>query len=91
MAFSDADKQVILDAVRQRAPQIGVCPICRSPNWTIGTGFTLLTIQDATAGIVLGGPIMPCVSMICTNCGNTVLLNVLVLGLKDWYEKKKET
>ncbi len=91
MAFSQADKETILAAVKLRIPVMGACPICRIPNWAIGDGFTLVMTQDSPKGVVIGGPVMPCVSIICTNCGNTVLLNVLILGLKDWYEKKRDT
>ena len=88
MAFTEEEKQKILAAIAEKAPQIRNCPVCGNPNWALGEGLVSLPIQGQIGGIVLGGPVYPCVPIICSNCGNTALLNALLLGLKDVLEKK---
>jgi len=43
-------------------------------------------------GLVLGGPVLPSVPIVCTNCGNTFFLNAKVLGIneEDFKEEKKK-
>ena len=55
------------------------CPYCGG-NWVISNKvFELREFQNGN--IVIGvGPIQPVVPVTCDNCGNTVLINPLVLG-----------
>jgi hypothetical protein len=91
LAFTEEEKQKILGAIRTKVPQMGKCPICGNPHWTLADGFVSLPIQGQIGGIVLGGPTLPCVPIICTNCGNTALLNAMLLGLKDVLGTKTES
>lgn len=87
MAFTDNEQQKILAAIQAKVPQIKNCPICGSVKWNLSVGVVTLSIQEQPGTIVLGGPGMPCIPLVCLNCGNTVLLNMMVLGLKDMLEK----
>ena len=42
----------------------------------------MLPIQPSGGEIPIGGPSVPCVGIICENCGNSHLINMHVLGLK---------
>lgn len=88
--FTQEQRERIVAAVTERAPQMGACPVCLKMQWTIGEGMVYLTIQQKPGLVNLGGPGYPCAAIICSNCGNTQLLNLRVLGLMDLTEPPKE-
>jgi hypothetical protein len=49
------------------------CPYCGSAEWTVSRPFNLLLESRET--------LSPHFSVVCTNCGNTVLINALLAGL----------
>jgi hypothetical protein len=82
--FTEPQKKEILAKILEKTKgQLGVCPICRNPQWTLNDGIVSLIVQENVHHMVIGGPTLPCVSMTCVNCGNTQLLNLLILGLGD--------
>lgn len=78
--FNQAQKQRIADAVHSKSQILRACPVCGNSNWMIGDGLSVFTIQPDASGVTLGGPMMPCVSLICDRCGNTHFLNVFVFA-----------
>lgn len=57
------------------------CPFCGG-NWVISEKiFELREFQNGD--VVLGGIIQPVVSITCESCGNTVLVNPLVLNVME--------
>jgi hypothetical protein len=53
--------------------------MCQWTTWVVGD--TVFEIREFSQGnFVLGGPVMPVVSVICGNCGYTVLLNAILTG-----------
>ena len=55
------------------------CPMCLVGNFNLqDTIFELR--QFSGGGLVVGGPLIPVVPVICTNCGNTILLNAIFSG-----------
>ena len=56
------------------------CPICQGGPWSV-SDKTFQLLEFNQAGLTLGGPVVPVVPVICTNCGNTVLINALIVGL----------
>ncbi|MDO8716942.1 MAG: hypothetical protein Q7J73_09105 [Dehalococcoidales bacterium] len=88
MAFTENEKQKVLAAIQLKVPQIKNCPLCGNSKWSLSDGVVTLSIQDQPGTVVIGGPGLPCVTLVCLNCGNTVLLNMIVLELKDILEKK---
>ena len=49
------------------------CPYCGNPEWTVSLPFNLLLESRNT--------LPPHFSAVCTNCGNTVLINAIMAGL----------
>lgn len=81
MASEEEEKQRQRDAagrwLREKWPN-PQCPMCFARNWHVAPTAEL---RDFTGGdLVLGGPIIPVVPVVCTNCGNTVLVNALIAG-----------
>lgn len=59
------------------------CPMCGNASWIVSDN--VFEIREFNNGnlIVGGGPILPLVTVSCDNCGNTILINPLVLGVMD--------
>ena len=53
------------------------CPLCKTGTWEIQDSLFELR-QFNNGNMVVGGPIIPVVVVLCKNCGNTVLINALV-------------
>jgi len=86
MPFTPDQKDKILDRIKERAVFMRECAVCGNNKWELADGFTFLTLQDNLGQINLGGRGQPCAAMSCTKCGNTHLLNLLVLGLGNLIE-----
>src|SRR3972149_4626219 len=88
MAFTPKEQQRILSVIRSRVPALHGCAVCGHPNWTLADGIVAFAIQETPGVFTIGGRTLPCVAIICNNCGNTHFLNVLVLGIGDLAEPK---
>lgn len=84
--LSDADKQRIIDKLNEkgvRAP----CPMCGNKNFVLADGYFNHPIQsNPRAGLVIGGPSIPTIAIICSNCGFTSQHALGALGLLDLLE-----
>lgn len=57
------------------------CPMCGKGPWSVQDSvFQLMEFKEGV-GLVLGGPIIPVIPVICSNCGNTVLVNAVIGGV----------
>lgn len=85
MAITPEVEQQIIEAIQRKAPRLAACPVCQTGPWLLSEGFINLIIQDfdSGGGIVLGGPTMPTVALVCSHCGHTLLFNLIALGLRD--------
>lgn len=45
------------------------CPMCGNKDFMVYEGFTKNTIQPNLDQFLIGGPSIPCVSIVCTRCG----------------------
>ena len=60
------------------------CPVCTNNQFSLAGGFTNHFLMDNMGGnLVFGGPFLPTIPIVCTNCGNTFFLNAKVLGLNE--------
>jgi hypothetical protein len=58
--------------------------VCRSSDFQLVDGIVKIAVQPTTQrGVVLGGPTLPSAALVCQTCGNTIFLNLIVLGLLD--------
>lgn len=56
------------------------CPMCGGGPWTVqDTTFQLIMFYEG--GLAVGGPVLPVVPVVCTNCGHTVLVNAIISGV----------
>ena len=83
MALSPEQNAAILAKLQEKVKRPR-CALCGSETWSVNDGgIVMLPLQDSFEGRVLRGPASPSVLIVCTNCGNTHLLNVFILGVAD--------
>lgn len=56
------------------------CPMCGVSDWNVHDSTFQLT-EFNQGSMVIGGPVIPVVPVICKNCGNTILINAIIAGL----------
>ena len=61
----------------------GHCQCCGYNLWEGGRHLISLRIEDPRqlGNLYIGGPMVPVVPITCKNCGNTVLVNALMMGV----------
>jgi len=82
--LSSKKKQAIIARLSQALQSNAVpltCPMCGNKEFTIADGYTIQTLQDRIGTIQLGGPSIPCVTIICKNCGFVSQHAIGALGL----------
>jgi len=55
------------------------CNLCGHEKWTDGGAVTLVTAERAST---VWDSILPCYALVCSNCGNTVLINSIIAGIQ---------
>jgi len=78
--LSIEDKQRIITTV-QNVVQNLECPICHNRHFIIADGYFNSSIQGDINGMILGGPSIPSIGIICNKCGFISHHALGVLGL----------
>lgn len=66
------------------------CPLCSQTQWTVAPGYVLSPIQEQLGGLVIGGPTIPTIPIICDNCGFVASIALGPLGLLPKAQAKTE-
>jgi len=65
------------------------CPLCATNRWNISDKiYELREYNEGT--LVLGGTIVPLIPVTCQNCGNTVFINSIVIGITKLEKGNKD-
>ena len=84
MASKDEVGSRVLAAIQAKTGGQKACVLCGHVQWTVNTAFSPIQVGSSpTEATFASGKAMPTVAMICTHCGNTHLLNLLVLGFSE--------
>ena len=96
MKFTDEVRARVLAALVERLPdqQLRACFLCGTTQWQLIDAFLAFEISTSMIGhrpvsseikptVTSKDFTLPCVTMYCTNCGNTLFLNLVILGLTD--------
>lgn len=82
-----ASRQEILDkitaAINEKTGGQKPCVVCGQTKWIVVDKFVVLTVGNDPVQLRIGGETMPLVPVVCTICGNTNLMNLMVLGFSD--------
>lgn len=84
MKYSEEVGARIIARLNQVAPNLK-CPLCQTDNWVIANGYVFLPVHQHSFAFLRGGGSgeLPCAAITCKVCGNTHLLNLVMLGLGD--------
>lgn len=82
MKLTKEQQQIITSKINEKWAKPIACPTCKANSWNISDN--VFELRDFNYGnMVIGGvPIIPIVPVICHNCGNTILVNPLILGVE---------
>ena len=87
--LSEKVKTELIEAISRKISKLE-CPMCHTNNFTLSSGYSNIPIQFDLNGIVIGGPSMPSIAIICNNCGFISNHALGVLGLLPKNEEEKE-
>jgi hypothetical protein len=90
---SQEDSPRIIEAINKRASN-PTCPLCGSTDFTLTDGVVQLEVTPFHTPRMarpmprfgLSYSTLPSATLVCQTCGNTLFINLLVLGLKDILE-----
>ena len=63
------------------------CPMWGATDWSLPA--TLYRLVEFNEGLIFGGHIIPIVPIMCTNCGNTQLVNAIIAGATKAKDKSE--
>jgi len=73
----------IIEALRKKAGVTPKCPLCGNTTFQVGGSYYAISVSMNPLQTVFGGNVAPLVPIICIKCGNTQLVNLLILGFSD--------
>ena len=80
--ISNEEKQKIVLELNKRINSGEIkCPMCGNKHFIIADGYFNTIMQDSLNGIVLGGPSIPSIPIICNRCGFISSHALGILGL----------
>lgn len=81
MSLSKEAQEEIIAKITAKVGALKPCSFCGGGPWELANAYTQVSLTDDLRSIVIGGQMIPAVVVNCRNCGNTVLLNMILLGL----------
>lgn len=86
--WTPEEQAAIERAIQAAVPELRACSFCgKRAGSTLADGFVFLSTNRRPAGG--GGQSLPSIALICRKCGNTTLLNAIVLGLQHLLSASK--
>lgn len=77
----DEDKKAEITEILTERGAVKPCPRCDNEQFALADGYFNQVIQKDLEGMSLGGPSIPSVAVVCTNCGYISQHALGVLGL----------
>lgn len=78
-------KQKIQENLNKKLQEKGrslLCPVCANNNFVLAEGFVNELLQENMGGgLVIGGPSIPEVVVVCNHCGYVMKFSAGLLGL----------
>ena len=73
------EKNKYVDLMNKKLEK-AVCPMCGHSNFTLADGYFANVLQPSLNSLQFGGQNIPCIAVVCTNCG---LVTQHALGIID--------
>jgi hypothetical protein len=79
--LTDDEKKKIIAKLTEKKI-VASCPMCGNKNFTLADGYFTNTLQmNPQGGLVIGGPSIPTIAIICMQCGFISQHALGILGL----------
>jgi hypothetical protein len=77
--FTPQLKQEIITEIRRRLGDEVSCPLCHRGHWEIPDAFSQVPLLK---NVFTGEPdsLLPSIAIICKRCGNTIYINLPMIG-----------
>jgi hypothetical protein len=80
MILDDGQKEKISRNLIEKWSEPRTCSVCKKQQWTITD--KIFEIHEFHGGsLMVGGSIVPVITVTCANCGNTLFFNAILLGV----------
>jgi hypothetical protein len=89
--FTDEKKKELIEVLDKRLKKRGTqlrCPMCSQPHFSIADAYIRNELQPDLKAVNLGGPSIPTIAIVCSNCGFLSQHAIGVLGLLSVEENK---
>jgi hypothetical protein len=73
----------IIQKLTEKTGSMHPCPICGQTAWQVGNLYVVQALSPRPTELKIGGPVYPMIPLICSHCGNTHQMNLLVLGFGE--------
>lgn len=87
--LNNDDKKKIAEALEGRKHGL-TCPMCQNKNFIMADGYFNNNMQTDFGSFSIGGPAIPTIAIICSNCGFVSQHALGVLGLLPKNENIKK-
>ena len=84
------NEEKLLKTLEEKWGDNATCPFCHKDEWMIDRCLVSPVQIGEDGKMIIGKQFQPLISVVCKNCGNTVLLNGLVLKCLDKEDDLKE-
>ncbi len=74
------DDQIVISHLQNKWGSQHPCTMCGKGPWNVHESTYQLTEYNE-GNLVIGGPVIPVIPVICGNCGYTVLVNAILAGV----------
>jgi len=78
--ISQEKKREIANRLNERIQEL-TCPMCRQHGFVIADGYFSHYLQEDIKSVSIGGPSIPTIAIVCTNCGFVSQHALGVLGM----------
>lgn len=90
MAFLSEEQQKEISETLERLGATQPCPRCGNNSFGVVGGLINQTVQTTFPDVLVGGPIIPCVAVVCGQCGYLAQHAVASLDL-SWLRRPDST
>lgn len=85
--LTSEQKQNLINKLQEKGVK-ATCPMCGNKNFILADGYFNNPLQLDFQSIYIGGPSIPSIATVCSNCGFISQHSLGVLGLLNNPEKK---
>lgn len=91
--LSEDKKKELIEVLTKRLRHYGkttTCPMCGHSHFTIADAYITNVLQDDFSSVSIGGPAIPALAILCSNCGFISQHALGILGLLPSAEKSDD-